>query len=107
MKQVKYLSYNILTSVILALYLAATQVAHAQTENRATAQLPLADIRLFTDIYARIKQEYVEEVDDKALIEGAIRGMMSSLDPHSNYLSSDEFEELKIGTKGELSLIHI
>lgn len=83
------------------LSLLTCSTVYAQDAGDQATHLPLKDIRLFTDIYARIKKEYVDEVDDKALIEGAIRGMMNSLDPHSNFLSSEEFEELKIGTKGE------
>jgi carboxyl-terminal processing protease len=63
--------------------------------------LPLEDLRTFTDIYARIKANYVEETDDKTLLENAIRGMLSGLDPHSTYLSPDQFNELRIGTSGE------
>ena len=101
MKKYNYFSHHILMGLVLTLAIVTSQLVHAQADDHHAAQLPLADIRLFTDIYARIKQEYVEEVDDKTLLEGAIRGMMSSLDPHSVYLSSDAFEELKIGTKGE------
>ncbi|HID82475.1 MAG TPA: S41 family peptidase [Chromatiales bacterium] len=63
--------------------------------------LPLQELRTFSDVYARIKNDYVEDVDDKTLIENAIRGMLSGLDPHSNYLDVDEFRDLQIGTSGE------
>jgi carboxyl-terminal processing protease len=63
--------------------------------------IPLADLRTFADVFERIKGEYVEGVEDEALIEGAIRGMLSSLDPHSAYLNKDEFQELQVGTQGE------
>lgn len=66
-----------------------------------TNNLPLEDLRTFTDIYARIKANYVEETDDKELLENAIRGMLTGLDPHSSYLSPDQFNELRIGTSGE------
>lgn len=65
------------------------------------ASLPLEDLRVFTDVYARIKQDYVTEVDDSMLIENAIRGMLSGLDPHSSFLDEDQFRELQIGTSGE------
>lgn len=64
-------------------------------------ELPLEELRLFTDVLARIKQEYVEKVDDKTLLESAIRGMLNGLDPHSSYLDEEQFKELKIGTSGE------
>lgn len=63
--------------------------------------LPLEELRTLSDVYDRIKNDYVEEVDDKTLFENAIRGMLSGLDPHSNYLNEDEFRDLQIGTSGE------
>ncbi|MCZ6564824.1 MAG: S41 family peptidase [Gammaproteobacteria bacterium] len=65
------------------------------------ASLPLEDLRVFTDVYARKKQDYVTEVDDSMLIENAIRGMLSGLDPHSSFLDEEQFRELQIGTSGE------
>jgi carboxyl-terminal processing protease len=65
------------------------------------ASVPLEELRTFTDVYARIKKDYVVEVDDKSLLENAIRGMLSGLDPHSSYLNEEEFRELQIGTTGE------
>lgn len=63
--------------------------------------LSLEDLRAFSDVYARIKNDYVEDVEDKELIENAIRGMLSGLDPHSNFLDKEEFRDLQIGTSGE------
>lgn len=63
--------------------------------------VPLEELRTFTDVYARIKKDYVVEVEDKSLLENAIRGMLSGLDPHSAYLNEEEFRELQIGTTGE------
>ncbi len=63
--------------------------------------LPLDQLRTFTSVYARIKSDYVKDVDDEELIENAIRGMLSGLDPHSNYMDVSEFKDLTIGTTGE------
>ncbi|HHZ87551.1 MAG TPA: S41 family peptidase [Chromatiaceae bacterium] len=63
--------------------------------------LPLEELRTFAEVYGRIKNDYVEEVDDKTLLEDAIRGMLSGLDPHSTYLDIDQFKELQVGTSGE------
>ena len=63
--------------------------------------LPLNELRNFSDIFARIKSDYVEDVDDKTLLENAIRGMLTGLDPHSTYLNPEEYKELKIGTTGK------
>jgi carboxyl-terminal processing protease len=63
--------------------------------------LPFEDLRTFTEIFGRIKRDYVESVSDKKLLEDAIRGMLSGLDPHSAYLVSEEYQELKEGTTGQ------
>src|SRR5690242_18620276 len=67
---------------------------------QAPQQLPWEQARLFAEVYERIKREYVDEVDDKALMEKAIRGMVAALDPHSAYLDTDEFEEIRLSTMG-------
>ncbi|AFJ03146.1 Carboxyl-terminal protease [Methylophaga frappieri] len=63
--------------------------------------LPIEDLRAFSEIFGRIKSSYVEPVEDKVLIENAIRGMLSGLDPHSSYLDLEGFKELREGTTGE------
>jgi carboxyl-terminal processing protease len=65
------------------------------------ADLPLEELRVFTDVLERIKKDYVETVDDKELLESAVRGMLAGLDPHSAYLDVDAFKELQVGTSGE------
>ncbi|MDN6319942.1 MAG: S41 family peptidase [Marinobacter sp.] len=64
-------------------------------------QLPLDDLRKFTEVFSRIKAAYVEEVDDRELLESAIKGMLSDLDPHSTYLAPKDYEELEESTSGE------
>ncbi|WP_020158166.1 S41 family peptidase [Methylobacter marinus] len=63
--------------------------------------LPFEDLRTFTEIFGRIKRDYVEPVSDKKLLEDAIRGMLTGLDPHSAYLIAEEYQELKEGTTGQ------
>jgi len=94
---------NMTMAMVLGLSLGVTLTLSHQVLAKPEAEepLPLADIRLFTDVYARVKRDYVEAVDDQKLIEGAIRGMIASLDPHSSFLGEDEFSELQIGTSGE------
>lgn len=67
----------------------------------ASTTLPLTELRTFTEVFGRIKQDYVEPVEDKKLITEAINGMLSGLDPHSSYLDPDAFKELREGTQGE------
>ncbi|SCZ65065.1 S41 family peptidase [Thiohalomonas denitrificans] len=63
--------------------------------------LPLEELRTFSEIFGKIKGDYVEEVTDEQLLEYAIRGMLSGLDPHSAYMNEEEFHELQVGTSGE------
>ncbi len=63
--------------------------------------VPMQDLRAFAEIFGRIKKDYVEPVDDRELLEYAIRGMLAGLDPHSAYLNPEEFKELQVGTRGE------
>ncbi len=67
----------------------------------ANSPLPLEDLRAFTEVFGKVKTDYVETVEDKDLLESAIKGMLSGLDPHSTYLNSDEFKEMRIGTDGK------
>ena len=64
-------------------------------------QLPLDDLRKFTEVFSRIKDAYVEEVSDRQLLESAIKGMLSDLDPHSTYLAPKDYEQLEESTSGE------
>lgn len=100
MKSYKPLSLGLTIGLLIGLLVAGSHQVLAKRD-AAVLDLPLSDIQLFTDIYARIKKDYVEEVGDEKLLEGAIRGMLGSLDPHSSYLSQEEFKELQIGTTGE------
>jgi carboxyl-terminal processing protease len=82
---------------------AAPADADATTES-APAQavtLPLDEIRTFTAVFAKVKSDYVEDVDDRKLLENAIRGMLEGLDPHSAYLDKDDYLELQESTTGE------
>ncbi|MCQ4258041.1 S41 family peptidase [Stutzerimonas stutzeri] len=65
------------------------------------APLPLDELRTFAEVLDRIKAAYVEPVDDKTLLENAIKGMLSNLDPHSAYLEPEAFAELQESTSGE------
>ena len=67
----------------------------------ASSPLPLEDLRAFTEVFGKVKTDYVETVDDKDLLEHAIKGMLSGLDPHSSYLNREEFQEMRIGTDGK------
>ena len=65
------------------------------------APLPIEELRAFTEVFGRVKSDYVEPVEDKRLITQAINGMLTGLDPHSAYLDQEAFRELQVGTQGE------
>ena len=73
----------------------------AVADKDAVNALPVEELRAFTEVFARIKSDYVEPVEDKKLINEAINGMVSGLDPHSSYLDAEGFKDLQIGTQGE------
>src|SRR5689334_14842139 len=78
---------------------AATVATHAGSGTNPAA-LPWEEARLFAEVYERIKREYVDTVDYLALMDKAIRGMVAALDPHSAFLDTDEFEEIRLSTMG-------
>jgi carboxyl-terminal processing protease len=65
--------------------------------------LPWEDARLFAEVLERVKADYVDEVDEHKLLEGAVRGMIAQLDPHSAFLDSEEYREIRISTTGNYS----
>ena len=67
----------------------------AQDVQSEPLPLPLEEVRMFTEALDRIRMAYVEEVDDKTLLENAIRGMLSGLDPHSAYVIENDFDTLR------------
>jgi carboxyl-terminal processing protease len=73
----------------------------AERDSSASGALPLEELRAFTEVYSKIKSDYVEDVDDKKLLEDAITGMLAGLDPHSSYLDPQGFKEVRIGTEGQ------
>jgi carboxyl-terminal processing protease len=73
----------------------------AVAQREALSPLPIEELRAFTEVFGRIKKDYVEPVEDKKLITEAITGMLAGLDPHSAYLDQDAFKELQVGTQGE------
>ena len=83
--------------VILASQFAAPLLAQEQEQQRSVYE----QLDLFGDVFERIRSNYVEEVDESALIEAAINGMLTSLDPHSSYLPPRDFDSMQVQTRGE------
>jgi carboxyl-terminal processing protease len=73
----------------------------AVAQRDARTALPLDELRQFSDVFGAIKAFYVEPVEDKKLIQEAISGMVTGLDPHSAFLDAEAFKELQVGTQGE------
>ena len=95
MKQIGLLSVGAVAGLLISIGISAV----AQREARPP--LPLEELRQFSDVFGAIKANYVESVEDKKLITEAISGMLSGLDPHSQYLDAEAFKELQVGTQGE------
>ena len=72
----------------------------AAQEDAEPAPLPLNELRKFADVFGKIKAAYVEEIDDVTLLQSAIKGMLSGLDPHSAYLEPSAYDDLKVSTSG-------
>jgi carboxyl-terminal processing protease len=84
--------------MLVAGVLAVPALTTAESRNKDDVYRQLG---LFGDIFQRVRESYVDEVDDKKLIEAAINGMLTSLDPHSSYLNSDNFSDMQVQTKGK------
>ncbi|OGS90393.1 MAG: peptidase S41 [Gallionellales bacterium GWA2_60_18] len=87
---------GLIAGISISLHFAAV----AQKDTLPTP-LPIEELRAFSEVFGRIKSDYVEPVTDKKLITEAINGMLNGLDPHSAYLDADSFKELQEGTHGE------
>ena len=96
-------SLVLLTGVSLGVLLSigGTVIAEKNKHVIKEAILPYEELRQFTEIFGRIKRDYVEPVTDKKLLEDAIKGMLSGLDPHSAYLDIEQYKDLREGTTGE------
>ncbi|MGK0271110.1 MAG: carboxyl-terminal processing protease [Cocleimonas sp.] len=99
MSNKKSIFSGVLAGVALGLIATMSLDVFALKPNNQT--LPLSQLKKFSEVYARIKNDYVEVVDDKKLMTDAISGMLKGLDPHSDYLDEDSFKELREGTSGE------
>ncbi len=82
--------------------LAAIEVdAESDAATESEQDLPWRELRTFTEVFAKVKNDYVEPIKDTQLLENAIRGMLTGLDPHSAYLDPEDYKGLQEGTTGE------
>jgi carboxyl-terminal processing protease len=94
-RQFGLIAIGVLLGVLVSLNLTAV------AQRDLAAPLPIEELRAFTEVFGRVKSDYVEPVADKKLITEAINGMLTGLDPHSAYLDQEAFRELQVGTQGE------
>ncbi len=97
---------SILTSGLLLILFATNLACYANNKN-STNKLPIDELHRFTTVLENIKNYYVNPVEDAVLFNNAIRGMLTGLDPHSAYLDTDEFADLKVSTTGKFGGIGI
>src|SRR6476659_1133163 len=91
-----------LLAIGAALGVAASLQCSAVADRQITAlQLPVDDLRRFSEVFGRIKSDYVEPVEDRKLLKEAINGMLTGLDPHSAFLDQEAYKDLQVGTQGE------
>ena len=85
----------------LVLTLNASSMAAETPPTAPVGSLPLEELRAFTQIFDHIRKSYVEEIDDRTLLQNAINGLLDNLDPHSTYLDKDAFADLQKHSTGE------
>ncbi len=90
-----------LKTVVFCLLVSGLGARAETVTNIAAGELPVDEIRAFAEVFSKIKNDYVEEVEDRELLEYAIRGMLEGLDPHSSYLDEEAYMDLQEGTSGE------
>jgi len=93
--------FLVLVGLIAGLSISIGSGVFAERETKSAAGLPIEELRTFSDVFGRIKNDYVEDVEDSEMLNNAIRGMLSGLDPHSSYLDQEQFKELQVGTSGQ------
>ncbi len=94
-EKIGLIGLGLVVGILVSLHFSAVADKDSETP------LPIEELRAFSEVFARIKSDYVEPVSDKKLITEAITGMLSGLDPHSAYLDEEGFKELQVGTHGE------
>ncbi|MCB1773927.1 MAG: S41 family peptidase [Gammaproteobacteria bacterium] len=96
----RFFRVRLLAPVVAAALVLAQSPVVADTDN-GNDKLPLEELRVFAEVFGRIKKDYVEPVDDRELLNYAIEGMLSGLDPHSAYLNEEDYKDIRVGTSGE------
>jgi len=100
MRKIKFKNFSVfLGAFLVSIFLFYTY--NNKNVHAAKTSLPLNQLQAFSEVYLKIKQNYVQEISDKEIFDNAIKGMLEGLDPHSTFLNEKDFKDLQIGTKGE------
>ena len=91
----------VLAAMILGAFSALFLIAPLTTKAQSNNEEIYRQLTLFGDVFQRVREDYVEEVSDQDLVEAAINGMLTSLDPHSAYLPDDNFQKMQVQTRGK------
>ena len=92
--------FGLIGSGILVGILVSLNIS-AWAEKNLAPQLPIDDLRVFAEVFGKVKSDYVEPVEDKKLINEALSGMLQGLDPHSTFMDAEAYKDLQAGTQGE------
>jgi len=95
-RSLSLIGFGVLFGLLVSLNFSVFADKNADPKN-----LPIEDLRIFAEVFGKIKADYVEDVDDKKLLTEALNGMLGGLDPHSTFLDLDHFKEMQQGTAGE------
>ena len=93
--------------IVIGLSLSVTRGVLADKPSAVGQNVPWQDAQLLAEVMSQVEREYVDPVDDHRLLQAAVRGMVSSLDPYSAYLDGDDYDDIKISSSGEYSGVGI
>lgn len=94
-------AFAVFGALTVGVILATTLMPGTSVSQANNTEETYRQLTLFGDVFQRVREEYVEEIEDSELISTAINGMLTSLDPHSNFLAEEAFDKMKVRTKGE------
>src|ERR1700710_483556 len=101
MRKTSVILLSAATGAALTLYVTQPRSVFMGSSARAATSDTYRQLNLFGDVFERVRSDYVEKPDDSKLVESAISGMLTSLDPHSSYMDAKSFRDMQVQTRGE------
>src|ERR1035437_6519707 len=101
MRKISLILLGAATGAVMTLFATQPQAIFAVTSAKAAVADTYRQLNLFGDVFERVRADYVEKPDDDKLIESAINGMLTGLDPHSSYMDPNSFRDMQVQTRGE------